>query len=193
METSTIASGFEVGLKLNGVTTQTIKRKSVHFKRSNHFKINIKTVKTTTMEGRCQCGQITFTTPLPAPQKLLVCHCTECRHQSSSTYGMTAIFPSFDIPSPFPGAIGVYARPNTNGETKGFFCTKCGSRLMHQSISEDSKPAAAVSVKSGCLDGITKEMMRAAVHIWTKSAVVDIPDNAVAYEGEPPGGSFNHS
>jgi hypothetical protein len=104
---------------------------------------------------------------------------------------MTAIFPSFDIPSPFPGAIAIYARPNSNGETKGIFCTKCGSRLMHQSISKDGKPATAVSVKSGCLEGITKEMMRGAVHIWTKSAVVDIPYDVEAYEGEPPGGSFS--
>jgi hypothetical protein len=105
---------------------------------------------------------------------------------------MTAIFPSFEILSPFPGAIAIYVRPNTNGETKGFFCTKCGSRLMHQSISKDGTPASAVSVKSGCLDGITKEMMRSAVHIWTRSAIVDIPDDAEAYENEPPGGSFNH-
>jgi hypothetical protein len=145
-----------------------------------------------TMEGRCQCGLIKFTTPLSAPQQLLICHCTECRHQSSSTYGMTAIFPSFEIKPPFPGAIATFSRPNSNGETKGFFCTRCGARLMHQSISRDGKPAAAVSVKSGCLDGITREMMRGAVHIWTRSAIVDIPDDAEAYEGEPPGGSFSH-
>lgn len=64
--------------------------------------------------------------------------------------------------------------------------------MMHQSISKEGKPADAVSVKSGCLDGITKEMMRSAVHIWTRSAIVDIPDGAEAYEGEPPGGSFSH-
>lgn len=142
------------------------------------------------MEGRCQCGQVTFRTPSEEPQQLLICHCTECRHQSSSTYGMTATFPYFDILAPFEGAIAVYARPNTKGETRGFFCTKCGARLMHQSVSRDGTPAASVSVKSGCLDGITKEMMRSAKHIWTKSAIIDIPDNAEAYEEEPPGGSF---
>ena len=51
--------------------------------------------------------------------------------------------------------------------------------------------AKTVSVKSGCLDGVTKEMMRSAVHIWTKSAVIDIPEDAKAYEEEPPGGSFS--
>lgn len=51
-------------------------------------------------------------------------------------------------------------------------------------------PAKAVSVKSGCLEGITKDMMRGAVHIWTKEAVVDVPGDVEAYEEEPPGGSF---
>ena len=63
---------------------------------------------------------------------------------------------------------------------------------MHQSISRDGTPAAAVSIKSGCLDGVRKEMIKSAVHIWTKSAIVDIPEGAEAYEGEPPGGSFGH-
>lgn len=61
---------------------------------------------------------------------------------------------------------------------------------MHQSVSEDGTPARFVSVKSGCLDGITKEMMRGAKHIWTRSAVIDIPDGVEAYKREPPGGSF---
>ncbi|KIW88077.1 uncharacterized protein Z519_11187 [Cladophialophora bantiana CBS 173.52] len=145
------------------------------------------------MEGRCQCGQIRFTTPLPAPLELYICHCTECRHQSSSTYGMTAIFPFFDIRQfePRPGAIAVYARPNSQGRTEGYFCTACGSRLVHVSVSpSDGTPAPMLSVKAGCLSGLTKDMMRTAVHIWTRSAVVDVPEGAVQYEEEPPGGSF---
>ncbi|KAK3726037.1 hypothetical protein LTR37_000185 [Vermiconidia calcicola] len=91
---------------------------------------------------------------------------------------MTALFPAFKIEAPHPGA------------TEGYFCTKCGSRLMHQPLDMNGKPASTVSVKSGCLEGISKEMMRSAVHIWTRSAIIDIPDEAEAYEEEPPGGSF---
>jgi hypothetical protein len=150
------------------------------------------------MEGRCQCGQIRFTTPLPTPKELYICHCTECRHQSSSTYGMTAIFPYFDIQqfAPQPGAIAKYSRPNPTGRTEGFFCTKCGSRLVHVHVSEaengDERVADMLSVKAGCLEGLSKEMMRKAVHIWTKSAVVDVPEGVEQYEEEPPGGSFTN-
>lgn len=143
------------------------------------------------MEGHCQCGRINFTTPLSKPQALYICHCTECRHQSSSTYGMTAIFPYFEIKPPYEGAIGVYSRPNPNGRTVGYFCTNCGSRLIHVNCASDGQPGKLLSVKAGCLDGLTKEMMRTAVHIWTKSAVIDIPDGVEAYEEEPTGGSFD--
>lgn len=142
------------------------------------------------MEGHCQCGTIRFTTPTAKPSAIFICHCTECRHQSSSTYGMTAIFPFFEIRPPHEGAIAVYSRPNSNGRTDGYFCTKCGSRLIHVSVGHDGVPERNLSVKSGCLDGMTKEMIRGAVHIWTKEAVIDIPDGVEAYEEEPVGGSF---
>lgn len=140
------------------------------------------------MEGRCQCGLVRFTTPLPAPLKIYICHCTECRHQSSSSYGVTAAFPSFDIPSPGPDAIGIYTRPNSTGQTHGLFCTQCGARLMHRRSGGNGSDAAGgtVSVKGGCLVGLTKEMMRTAVHIWTSEAVVDVPEGVEQYEEEPP-------
>ncbi|KAH0837647.1 hypothetical protein FOPE_05246 [Fonsecaea pedrosoi] len=106
---------------------------------------------------------------------------------------MTAIFPFFDIAAfaPHPGAIAVYARPNPHGRTEGHFCTACGSRLVHVAVSSSStSQPRTLSVKAGCLDGLSKEMMRRAVHIWTRSAVVDIPEDAVQYAEEPPGGSF---
>lgn len=103
---------------------------------------------------------------------------------------MTASFPHFTIPPPHPGAIKTYSRPNSTGFTNGYFCANCGSRLIHESVDKDGNPEEMLSVKAGCLVGLTKEMMRGAVHIWTKSAVIDIPDGVEAYEEEPPGGSF---
>jgi len=44
---------------------------------------------------------------------------------------------------------------------------------------------ATVSVKGGCLVGLTKEMLEGATHIWTKEAVVPIPEGAKSCEGEP--------
>ncbi|KAK4500085.1 hypothetical protein PRZ48_008271 [Zasmidium cellare] len=99
---------------------------------------------------------------------------------------MSALFPYF----PLSGAISTYTRSNSKGVTKGFFCTNCGSRIYHLPIDGKGKEADTVALKAGCLVGLDKEMMRGAVHIWTKSAVVDIPEGVESYEEEPPGGSF---
>ena len=109
---------------------------------------------------------------------------------------MTAIFPYFDIQkfAPNADAIAIYSRPNPTGRTDGYFCTKCGSRLthVHVEVSDgEEKVGKMLSVKAGCLDGLSKAMMRKAVHIWTKSAVVDIPEGVEQHEEEPPGGSFS--
>jgi hypothetical protein len=41
------------------------------------------------------------------------------------------------------------------------------------------------SVKGGCLDGLTKEMVQDAVHIWTKRAIVPIPEGKKSFAEEP--------
>jgi hypothetical protein len=58
---------------------------------------------------------------------------------------------------------------------------------MHKTEGE-----AELSVKAGCLEGLDLrgERGRKAVHIWTKEAVVDIPEGVERYEEEPPGGSL---
>ncbi|OJD15194.1 hypothetical protein AJ78_04525 [Emergomyces pasteurianus Ep9510] len=153
------------------------------------------------MEGRCQCGLIRFTTPLPRPLKIYICHCTQCRHQSASSYGITAIFPNFKIPEPKPNAaipitnfdpasssaIGVHTRQTLSNKTMDcLFCKQCGVRLMHR-----VRGGEQLSVKAGCLEGLNKEMMAGATHIWCKEAVVEIPEGVQKWEEEPVQGSFD--
>ena len=37
-------------------------------------------------------------------------------------------------------------------------------------------------VKGGCIEGLTKDMLKKAVHIWTRSAIVDVPGDTEQYE-----------
>lgn len=50
------------------------------------------------MQARCQCGRVTFKTPLDQPLALYICHCDECKRQTSSAFGTSAIFPCFPLP-----------------------------------------------------------------------------------------------
>ncbi|KIW60089.1 hypothetical protein PV05_00334 [Exophiala xenobiotica] len=136
------------------------------------------------MEGRCQCGAVRFIAPLDRPLKWYICHCLECRRQSASAFGITAIFPAFDITAKADtGAddIGVYTHENTtSGRMKRcYFCKKCGTRLMHGG-------GDFVAVKGGCLEGIDQECLEGAAHIWTKRALFPIPEGVESYPEEPP-------
>lgn len=89
------------------------------------------------------------------------------------------MFPNFDLPA--SENLRSFTRPTFRREAMVcYFCGKCGSRLVHGG--SDQK---YVSVKGGCLKGLTKEMMQDAVHIWTKQALIPIPHDAQQIEGEP--------
>ncbi|EXJ55951.1 hypothetical protein A1O7_08882 [Cladophialophora yegresii CBS 114405] len=162
------------------------------------------------MEGRCQCGAVKFRTPNDKPVKWFICHCLECRRQSASAFGISAIFPNFDLLAQNPGAgtgpgtgsadstndansyendlIGTYTHSNTtSGRAKRcYFCKKCGTRIMNLSVVPGNGAGGWVAVKGGCLEGIRGDVWTSATHIWTKSALVGIPEGVEQYEGDPP-------
>lgn len=51
---------------------------------------------------------------------------------------------------------------------------------------ESPGPTATTNVKGGCLVDLDREMMKDAIHIWTKHAIVDIPDGVERWEEAPP-------
>ncbi|ROT42311.1 hypothetical protein SODALDRAFT_326490 [Sodiomyces alkalinus F11] len=133
------------------------------------------------MDARCQCGQIAFKTPLPKPLALYICHCSSCRRQASSAFGTSAIFPRFRLPN--MDLLSVYARPTASGHTLYcYFCRNCGTRLIHATPSKD-----VVSVKGGCIEGLDWSK---AVHIWTKSAMVPIPEGSETHSEDNTSSSF---
>jgi hypothetical protein len=154
------------------------------------------------MEGRCQCGSVTFRTPQAEPLQWYVCHCLECRRQSASAFGISAIFPNFDLIAQNASAstntaskdenenelIGNYTHSNTtSGRSKRcYFCKNCGTRIMNLSIVPGNEKGGFVAVKGGCLEGINGDVWTSATHIWTKSALLVIPEGVERFEGEPP-------
>jgi hypothetical protein len=149
----------------------------------------------------CQCGTITLRAPRPRPSAVYICHCLECRKQSASAFGVTAIFPAEpplwplaapdQDPDPDPDldlqqphdVVGLWTRPTDSGNTlECYFCKRCGVRFMHRAVRPDgSAPAKpTVSVKGGCLEGVSLEGAR---HIWVRSALVPVPEGSD--EAEP--------
>jgi hypothetical protein len=63
----------------------------------------------------------------------------------------------------------------------GYFCSKCGSRILHAHIVDNGDPPV-VAVKGGVLDGLD---FKGALHIFCRSAVVPIPEGVKRWEAEP--------
>ncbi|MCJ1479171.1 hypothetical protein MMC13_007855 [Lambiella insularis] len=130
------------------------------------------------MNASCQCHRTTFLTPLPAPLALYICHCLDCRAQSSSAFGISARFPRFALPADAPVA-SFRRATKSGGFVDCYFCRHCGSRVLHVNSETEM-----VSVKGGCLEGLgVGELdLRRAVHIWCKRAVVEIPERVRRWE-----------
>ncbi|KAI0204613.1 glutathione-dependent formaldehyde-activating [Astrocystis sublimbata] len=133
------------------------------------------------MEARCQCGAVQFKTPLPKPLALYICHCAECRRQTGSAFGTSAIFPCFQLPQ--TDLLSCYVRPTHSGHTLYcYFCQRCGTRLFHTTPGK-----SVVSVKGGCIEGLD---WGTAIHIWTKSAMVPIPEGSETHSEELAGSDY---
>ena len=128
------------------------------------------------LTGGCQCGAIRYQVAA-TPSRIYVCHCTECRAQSSSAFGISVIVPP-DAVSLTQGAPRVWSRPTASGKLLACaFCPDCGSRIWHRNAPD----ADEMSIKGGSLDEPVD--LTGAVHIWTISKLpgVVIPAGAPHY------------
>src|SRR5437773_1616904 len=107
------------------------------------------------MNVSCQCDAVAFTTATPKPITVYCCHCTECRKQSSSAFGISARFPAADV---FPlsdtlrARLGVWSRPSDSGTTVDcYFCQACGVRVFHR-IRDRRGERPTVNIKGGLVE-----------------------------------------
>ena len=131
--------------------------------------------------GGCQCGAVRYESA-EEPIEVYVCHCRECRKQSSSAFGISVIVArsGFRVTR---GSPRFWARPaDSGGRVKCAFCPACGSRLWHQ---DEAGEEATLSIKGGSLD--EPPDIAASSHIWTSRKLpgVVIPDGVRQSPEEP--------
>jgi len=130
--------------------------------------------------GGCQCGAVRYAVPR-APLALYVCHCTECRKQSASAFGISFTVARASL-RVLQGVPREWSRTTASGHVLACaFCGECGSRLWHRS----SGHPQTLNIKGGSLDEPLD--LGGAVHIWTASKLpgVVVPEGAVSFPGEP--------
>lgn len=131
--------------------------------------------------GGCQCGAIRYEIR-GEPVDLYICHCSECRGQSGSAFGISVIVRSADLHL-VSGEPRIWSRlAAIRGTLDCAFCPTCGSRVWHGNPATE----AVVSVKGGSLDNPPD--LSDARHIWLKSKLdgVAIPDHVEQHMEEPP-------
>lgn len=132
----------------------------------------------------CQCGTVAFYASRHSPLAVYCCHCLECQRQSASAFGTSAIFPAdgmWPLPGDLQPLIGMWTRPTDMGNTlECYFCKRCGVRLLHRSILPDGTPKKNLTIKGGCLEGLSWD---GAHHIFTRTARVPVPEGSD--QGEP--------
>jgi len=127
--------------------------------------------------GGCQCGAVRYEILAP-PLKLYVCHCRECRKQTASAFGISAIVRREDF-RPTRGEPKSWVRVADSGRRlRLMFCPDCGTRVWHDREGVDWP---TVSIEGGSLDQPLD--LRAAVHVWTSRKLpgVVIPEGAAQF------------
>jgi hypothetical protein len=131
--------------------------------------------------GGCQCGDCRFEIT-GRPLDLYVCHCTECRKQAASAFGISLQVWDSDFHL-LRGAPHFWDRmADSGGVMRCFFCPNCGSRLYHKPMRRPGR----IGVKGGTLDEPLD--LTGAKHVWTRSKLkgVAIPPGAETFEkGQP--------
>lgn len=79
----------------------------------------------------------------------------------------------------------VYTRvgEESGGQVECYFCKDCGVRVMHRKRNEDGYGGGKVMIKGGLVEGLD---WKGGIHIFTKTAVMPIPEEAEQYEDAPP-------
>lgn len=100
------------------------------------------------VNGRCHCGAITFTAELD-PEKVLICHCTDCQTLSGSAYRTVAPADdgSFRL---LTGEIKTYVKIAEDGTPRAqTFCPECGTPIYAGPVEGGS---GMLGIRVGALD-----------------------------------------
>lgn len=167
------------------------------------------------MNVACQCGAVTFKTPLHEPLALYICHCLDCRRQSASAFAASAIFPRFPLPPShllscyrydrsllpsrvslsvchMPYIVTMYVFPQAAALTT----FSCGSRPTSSGLALQCYFCKACGTRVlHSLPGQDVISVRGgciegldwgnARHLWCKYAMVPIPESAEQSDAEP--------
>jgi hypothetical protein len=116
------------------------------------------------VKGRCHCGQITYEAIID-PEKVSICHCTDCQTFSGSAYRVAVPAPKETF-SLLTGQSKIYIKTAESGKQRAqAFCSNCGSPIY----ASDVKDPQVYGLRVGCLD--QRAELRPKRQIWCSTAL----------------------
>jgi hypothetical protein len=114
------------------------------------------------IDGGCHCGAITYEADVD-PDKVTVCHCTDCQTLSGSAFRVVVLTDRFRL---LTGEPKIYLKTGESGRKRvQSFCANCGTPIY-------SADAAATQVYSIRLGTVRQRAeLPPKVQIWCRSAL----------------------
>ena len=116
------------------------------------------------IEGNCHCGNITFSAEID-PEKVVICHCTDCQTLSGSAYRTIAPATegTFKLLS---GTPKIYVKTAESGSKRAqAFCPECGTPI-YAAPEGDGEPFFGIRV--GAIK--QRDQLIPKIQYWHRSA-----------------------
>jgi hypothetical protein len=88
------------------------------------------------IDGGCHCGSVTFTAEID-PEKVTICHCTDCQNLTGSPYRVVVQAPkeTFKLSG---GKVKSYVKKTSESGTPRVqaFCPECGTPIYSTSVTD---------------------------------------------------------
>jgi hypothetical protein len=122
------------------------------------------------VDGRCHCGQITFEAEID-PDRVRICHCTDCQSLSGSAFRVTAPASEADFRL-LGGTPKLYTKTAESGAARlQAFCGECGSPIYATSVAGDSR---TIGIRVGTLR--QREQLTPGRQFWSRSKLPWLPE-----------------
>ncbi|CAN7587383.1 GFA family protein [Rhizobium sp. LjRoot254] len=124
------------------------------------------------IDGQCHCGHVRYEAEID-PDRVTICHCTDCQRLTGSPYRVTAITDGDKIKLT-ANPPKLYTKHGQNGRPRlQYFCPECGSPLFTTGEGED---ATTTGIRLGSIN--QRRELTPKRQIWCRSALPWIHDIA---------------
>ncbi|MDJ0950382.1 MAG: GFA family protein [Alphaproteobacteria bacterium] len=115
------------------------------------------------IDGGCHCGFLTYEGEAD-PERVVICHCTDCQTHSGSAFRTVAPVPSESFRF-LSGEPAVYVKTAESGNQRELtFCPKCGSPIYATAVGEGPKD---INIRVGTVR--QRNRLVPKLQIWARS------------------------